>query len=294
MRIAKEFIKNGYNVLTPITGNERYDLAIKKERKFYTVQVKTGRTYHEKDNRYVRFEASVQKSDTSRVNYKGQVDFIAVFNQDTGKSYIVDINNLPNTDGKLKLDEEGKIHQGTLLAKHQEFGNIEKIIQKYDIEQQRKININKQIHEISNKPIEIRQNLERNQIINTLSGNLKYEDIKLTNKILDKYKKDFENQNPKSKAIYQDIITRDFRDFIVKLPEIKSQIIEKLRQEDLYAEDDNKHQNVYDYIDKFYEENGRGPNTTELYQKFLNFKSYMLRKKINEIRKNKPHYYNDL
>ena len=292
MIIAREFMKNGYNVFTPIIDNERYDLVVKKG-KFYTVQVKTGRTYCEKDSTYVRFEASFQKSDNTRVNYKGHVDFIAVINRNSERCYLIDVKKLPNTDGKLKLNEEGKVHHGTIWAKDQEFKNIVKIVQKYDNEQQRKIAINKQIHEITNRPIEIRQNLERNQIIDILCGKIKYHDIKATNKILEEYKKFFENKNPKSKAIYQNFITRDFRDFLIEVPELKSQIIEKLKQEGLYSENNNKHQFVYDYIGKFYKENGRIPNTIELYQKFLNFRSYMLRGKLRELRKNKRYYYDD-
>ena len=63
-----------------------------------------------------------------------------------------------------------------------------------------------------------------------------------------------------------------------------------MKKQGLFGENEEKHRKVYDFIDNFYNDKGRTPNSLELYQKFLNFKGYELRGKINYSRKLNPDY----
>ena len=141
-----------------------------------------------------------------------------------------------------------------------------------------------------NKSPEKRNFLENQQILEVLRGNTNINDILKTNSNLNTYIDDFNNLNPKNKIEYQGILSVKFRDFLIEQPEIKSQINELMKENGLYKGENNTGQ-VYDYKDDFYEKHGRGPSTLELYQKFLNYKSYELRGKINIIRSHHPHYY---
>ena len=59
----------------------------------------------------------------------------------------------------------------------------------------------------------------------------------------------------------------------------------------LYRGEEKNDQDIYDYIDDFYEKYGRAPNTIELYQTFLNYKSHQLRGKMNTVKSRHPNYY---
>jgi hypothetical protein len=96
---------------------------------------------------------------------------------------------------------------------------------------------------------------------------------------------------PKSRISYQGYLSVSFRDFLIDQPELKSFIKETMDKNGISPDNEDKSRKVYDFIDKFYNQNGRGPTSLELYQKFLNFKSYELRGKINTVRRNHPHYY---
>ena len=120
---------------------------------------------------------------------------------------------------------------------------------------------------------------------------MKVKDILSTNSTIKNYVNRFKDLNPNSNLEYQGVLGVTFRDFLISQPDLKSQINNCLREKGLYGKGEIKHQIVYDFFDTFYNENKRGPNTFELYQTFLNFKSHELRGKINIIRKNYPHYY---
>jgi hypothetical protein len=293
MRIAAEFMKNKINVFTPFIGNEKYDLVIKKNEKYRTIQVKTGRTYYEKDSTYVRFEASTRKSsyDQSRIDYKEDIDFFAVINQDTSKKYIVPTQYISSTDGKLKLDHKNvmrSIHHGTIWAKNQKFQYLNEIFEDYVNEGKRKKEIDKEIQSMYQKPLKIQSELEIEQIFKLLRGDLRFNDIISTNKILKVYCDNFKKFNPNSLFEYQGIITVDFRDFLVDEQSIKSKILKKMKKDGLYDESKNRTHFVYNYIGRFIRERKKEPSTLHLYQKFLNFKTYELRGILDRVRKRVP------
>ena len=63
-----------------------------------------------------------------------------------------------------------------------------------------------------------------------------------------------------------------------------------MKGRDYFCTGESKHEKFYDFMEKFYIKNGRFPTTSELYNTFLNFKSYEVRSKIKVFRKNNPKF----
>ena len=114
---------------------------------------------------------------------------------------------------------------------------------------------------------ELQNTLENEQILAVLKGNLRVKEIIGTN------------------------TNFNFRDLLIEQHEIKSLISNNMKEKDLYAEGEGRHQIVYDFIDNFYTQYGRGPNILELYHQFLNFKAHELRGKMTIVRRKHPNYY---
>lgn len=288
IQIASEFVKRGYCVFFPVFNDTRYDLVLKKNGKHYTVQVKTGKNFSQGDRKYVRFRSSSKNSNDERISYKGEIDFFAVFNRDTGKCYIIDIDMISNashTDAFLRLNEEGMKLRGVICAEDQEFKYVDKIIENYNTNVQEKKSFYKRISSMEEMPNEMRKNIEQEQIIEALSGNLSYEEIKLVNITLKSYVSDFRKVNPKPRIFFRGYFHSEFRDFLIEISELKSKINKKLKQEVLNCNGSNLYQDVYEYFESFYRWNGREPKPLDLYQKFLNIKSNHLRKMLYKIRK---------
>ncbi len=298
LRIAAEFIKHGYNVLHPIVGRPSFDLIVKKKSEFYAIEVKTARTFKEKDSTYIRFDTAQRKLNINRnrfrESYKGKVDFIASVNQDNLKSYIVPINLLTKNDAKLKLDRRKdmrQMHHGTLWAEDYEFGKLDDIVKKFkNMKKQEELN-KKLSQEIESMSPMKREILENTQILDVLRGNKEVREVLPMNSVFTKYVNQFKKLHPKSNIEYQGVLSVNLRDFLISQPDLKPTINKYLKGNGLYGRGEEKHHIVYDYIDTFYDENNRGPSSLELYQTFLNFKSHELRGKINRVRELDPHYY---
>jgi Holliday junction resolvase len=297
-RIAAEFMKHGYNVFQPIVGRPSYDLIVKKKSEYYTIEVKTARTFKEKDSTYVRFDINTRKLNTNRSrvrgSYKGKVDFIASASQDSLKSYIVPINTLPNNDAKLKIDRRKdmrQMHHGTLWAEDYEFGKLDEIVKAFKSMKTQELKNAKLKQDIEKMSPEKRKMVENAQILDILRGNREIKEILSSNPIIAKYAKQYKNLNPKNNMEYQSVLSVNFRDFLITQPDLKPIINNYLKENNLYGKGEVKHQIVYEYFDTFYYENNRGPSSLELYQTFLNFKSYELRSKLRIVRKMYPHYY---
>ncbi|KAB1193058.1 hypothetical protein GJR96_06215 [Haloferax sp. MBLA0076] len=102
-----EFVRTGVTVLEPFGDNERYDFVIQLCGEFYRVQVKTGRLT---DGR-VQFETRSSGTLTRRVKkegYDGQIDIFAVYSPDLEQSYIVPIDEAPNTSMGLRVEAARK------------------------------------------------------------------------------------------------------------------------------------------------------------------------------------------
>jgi hypothetical protein len=95
----------GLTVLLPFGENTRYDLVVEDRGKFFRIQCKTGR---------FRMGAVVFKTTSSyahhrsarvpRRGYQGEIDYFGVHCAETGGVYLVPIDEVPETDGRLRVD----------------------------------------------------------------------------------------------------------------------------------------------------------------------------------------------
>jgi PD-(D/E)XK endonuclease len=107
--IIFKLLEAGYNVLTPYGDNMRYDLVIEDaDGNFYRIQCKTG--WVENDGAYIAFKTASSyyhtragKTSHGRRDYRGQIDYFAVYCPDTGKVYLVPIAHVGTANASLRL-----------------------------------------------------------------------------------------------------------------------------------------------------------------------------------------------
>lgn len=108
--IVAKLLEVGCKVLVPYLGeNLRYDLVIEDvDEKFWRVQCKTGKLY--KSQEYIEFNAASiyyhrsQESTTwERRSYQGQIDYFAVYCPNIKCTYLIPVDHVPGTEGRLRL-----------------------------------------------------------------------------------------------------------------------------------------------------------------------------------------------
>ncbi len=107
--IMAKLLEAGYGVLTPFGDNRRYDLVIEDaDGNFYRVQCKTG--WVENDGACVHFKPASSyyhtkagKTGHGRKDYRGQIDFFAVYCPDTRKAYLVPVDHVGTANASLRL-----------------------------------------------------------------------------------------------------------------------------------------------------------------------------------------------
>src|SRR5258706_16280123 len=101
--ITAAFLRKQYVVLKPLSELSRYDLVIDKGSGFERVQCKTGRLR----NGVIIFNTCSSTSHNkggSRKNYKGQIEYFAVYCPDLDKCYLIHINEVKNTAAWLRIE----------------------------------------------------------------------------------------------------------------------------------------------------------------------------------------------
>jgi PD-(D/E)XK endonuclease len=107
--ITAKLLEVGYNVLIPYGDNTRYDLVIEDaDGQFWRVQCKTG--WVENDGAYIAFKTASSyyhtkagRTSHGRRDYRGQVEYFAVYCPDTGKVYPVPIDHVGTASANLRL-----------------------------------------------------------------------------------------------------------------------------------------------------------------------------------------------
>ena len=107
--IIAKLIEVGYSVLTPFGDNRRYDLVIEDaDGQFWRVQCKTG--WVENDGAYIQFKTASSYCHTKagrtshgRRDYRGQVDYFAVYCPDKGKVYLLPVDHVGTASASLRL-----------------------------------------------------------------------------------------------------------------------------------------------------------------------------------------------
>lgn len=114
--LIAEFVKRDYKVLLPFGDNQRYDLVLDTNEGFKRVQCKTGRM----QNGRILFEATSTRINTKgsyRVNYRGQIDYFAVYCYETGKAYLVPVDAVGIRAGSIRVDAPKKVNKTIMWAK---------------------------------------------------------------------------------------------------------------------------------------------------------------------------------
>jgi hypothetical protein len=109
--ILARLLEIGYGVLTPFGDSSRYDLVIEDaEGQFWRVQCKTA--WIEQNGTFIEFNTSSnhyhygnkeQKSVNRRRDYRGQIEYFAVYSPDTRKVYLIPIDHVGTTGARLRL-----------------------------------------------------------------------------------------------------------------------------------------------------------------------------------------------
>jgi len=105
--VRYHFVAQGIPVLEPFGDNKRYDFVCKGQNEFFRVQVKTGRL----SNGRVQFETRSSGSKTRRIakeGYEGEIEVFAVFSYELDETFIVPIDEAPETTMGLRIQEPGK------------------------------------------------------------------------------------------------------------------------------------------------------------------------------------------
>lgn len=104
--VLAKLIEIGYECLIPWGHDHRYDIAIDDDGKLIRIQCKTARYLEEIG--CIAFNTSITYARVGgkshiRKGYKGEVDYFGVYSPDTGKVYLVPIEDAPECSMHLRL-----------------------------------------------------------------------------------------------------------------------------------------------------------------------------------------------
>ena len=122
--ILARLIQVGHQCLIPWGHDHRYDIAIDDDGKLVRIQCKTAR-YIEKSG-CLQFNTAITYARVGgkphiRKGYKGEADYFGVYSSDTGKVYLVPIEDVPHAEAVLRLQEtKNKQQKGIRWAKDYE------------------------------------------------------------------------------------------------------------------------------------------------------------------------------
>ena len=127
--ILAKLIQLGYECLIPWGHDHLYDIAIDDDGKLIRIQCKTARYLEElgclEFNSAITY-ARVGGKPHIRKGYKGEADYFGVYSPDTGKVYLVPVEDAPDSAVTLRL-EATKNNQQKGVRWAEDF-EIEKVI----------------------------------------------------------------------------------------------------------------------------------------------------------------------
>ena len=105
--VLARLIELGYSCLIPWGHDHRYDIAIDDDGKLVRIQCKTARYLEEQGcldfNTAITY-ARVGGKPHIRKGYKGEADYFVVYSPETGKVYLVPVDDVPiGSKGVLRL-----------------------------------------------------------------------------------------------------------------------------------------------------------------------------------------------
>lgn len=124
-----EFIKLGYNVLTPYGDCERYDFVADVNGKFYKIQVKTANTNY-LDDGYIIFRCDNTTTSKGQVVHhkytEDEIDFFATFYD--GKCYLVPVRECSREKRLRFIPPKNGQTKGITFAKDYELQEVIKTL----------------------------------------------------------------------------------------------------------------------------------------------------------------------
>jgi PD-(D/E)XK endonuclease len=119
-QVLAAFLKAGMSVLMPFGDRSRYDLVVEESGKFKRIQVKTGRV---KGTSLIfnSYSVTSENGRVKHVNYRGQVDYFAVYNPSSGKIYMVPVHLCRDRDTRLSFTGDSRNQHKVLRASNFEF-----------------------------------------------------------------------------------------------------------------------------------------------------------------------------
>jgi hypothetical protein len=107
--ITAKLLEVGYYVYTPFGDNLRCDLIIEDgDGKFRCIQCKTGWVEH--NGAYIAFKTASSyyhtragRTSHGRRDYRGQIDYFAVYCPDTEKVYLISVDDVVTANAMLRL-----------------------------------------------------------------------------------------------------------------------------------------------------------------------------------------------
>lgn len=103
--ILSEFIKYNITVLQPFGDNERYDLVIEVNSKFYRIQCKTAKLNENKGTIKLPCCSSAYHRGGKKQDYFNSIDYFAYYCPQNNKCYILPIEEASSSDSFLRITE---------------------------------------------------------------------------------------------------------------------------------------------------------------------------------------------
>lgn len=100
--ILAAFLHAGLAVLIPFGDNERYDLVVEENKRFYKIQCKTLRDTKKGAMAFSTCSSYAHRG-RGRKNYKGEIDYFAAYSKALNKVYLVSVNDVGNTECTLRV-----------------------------------------------------------------------------------------------------------------------------------------------------------------------------------------------
>ena len=102
--VLSEFVKRGFPVLIPFGDNEKYDLVVEINGTFKSIQVKKGVSRNGCLIADLRYKIGIKRIKSEK--YFGKVDLIAIWCEENGKVYLLDLKKFGNkTFANLRLEK---------------------------------------------------------------------------------------------------------------------------------------------------------------------------------------------
>lgn len=122
-----EFLKQGYQILTPYGDCERYDFVVEIQNKFYKIQVKTA---HIEEGKISFNTASTHYSNGKCIHdtyTKKDIDYFATTYQ--GKTYLIPVEECGSRSKSLRLEPtKNRQTRNVSWAKNYEIGEVIKTL----------------------------------------------------------------------------------------------------------------------------------------------------------------------